>query len=331
MSPDAPLQMTAQDETSSRTTATSGRVVCIGGAGIDRKYRAHRPIEPGTSNPVASAHCFGGVARNVAENLARLGVSTSLVTLVGDDENGRAILRHLEGLGVSTRWCRISRHCGTAEYVAVLEPDGELAVGVADMAIFDGLLPERLGDLWPELPSATWTFADCNLPAPTLLELAARAYRRRFALAVDAVSTAKVMRLPHDLTGIDLLFLNLDEAKAVLAPEAVSFASPEAAASAIVGRGAARVVVTCGAAGLVAADAGGAEWLGPSAAEVVDVTGAGDALIAGTLAGLVRGCSLAQAAQFGMMAAALTIEHPASVRPDLSLAMIESRLPPSIS
>jgi pseudouridine kinase len=323
--------MTAQDETFSRIAPVPGRIVCIGGAGIDRKYRAHRPVEPGTSNPVASAHCFGGVARNVAENLSRLGVSTSLVTLVGDDENGRAVLRHMEGLGVSTGRCMISRARGTAEYVAVLGPDGELAVGVADMEIFDDLLPERLGDLWPELPSATWTFADCNLPPPTLLELAARAYRHRFALAVDAVSTAKIMRLPQDLTGIDLLFLNLDEAKAALAPEAVSFASPEAAASAIVGRGAARVIVTCGAAGLVAADAGGVEWLGASAAEVVDVTGAGDALIAGTLVGLVRGRSLAEAARFGMMAAALTIEHPASVRPDLSVAMVESRLPAFIS
>src|SRR5918993_2707283 len=109
------------------------RVLCIGGAAVDRKYRALDSIRPGTSNPVRSERSFGGVARNVAENLARLGVATALVSLVGDDGAGRAIRAHLGRAGVDTRFVAVADGQATAEYLAVLPPSGELAFGLAEM------------------------------------------------------------------------------------------------------------------------------------------------------------------------------------------------------
>lgn len=189
-----------------------GKVACIGGAAVDRKYRGRAPIVLGSSNPVSSASCFGGVARNIAENLSRLGVSSSLISVLGDDENGRSILHHLNELGVDTRHCIISADHKTAEYVAVLEPDGGLLTGLADMAIFDVFTPDLLTSRRLEIASCDWIFADCNLPEATLVTLMASARRGSIPLAVDAVSSAKVHRLPQDLKGIELLFLNRDEA-----------------------------------------------------------------------------------------------------------------------
>ena len=142
-------------------------------------------------------------------------------------------------------------------------------------------------------------------------------------LAVDAVSVAKVKRLPQDLTGIGLLLLNLDEARALLA---VSQVSPERAVDALLDRGAVRVVLTLGKAGLIAADRSGSVRIGAAKANVADATGAGDALIAAILVTLLNGSSLAEAAWLGAVAAALTLESTASVRPDLSLALLESAM-----
>ena len=113
------------------------RVICIGGATVDRKYRTRESVRLGTSNPATSERSFGGVARNVAENVARLGASSSLVTVLGEDENGRAIRDDLVRLGVGTRHVAISPDHATAEYVAVLDPGGDLVLGLADMAILD--------------------------------------------------------------------------------------------------------------------------------------------------------------------------------------------------
>ncbi|MXQ14110.1 carbohydrate kinase family protein [Microvirga makkahensis] len=298
------------------------QVTCIGGATVDRKYRAGKPVQLRTSNPVTSERSFGGVARNVAENIARLGVKSSLVSLLGRDEDGNAIRRDLMRLGIGTQHLATSGEHPTAEYVAILGPDGDLALGLADMAIFDSLSPSLLHQVWPET-SSSWVFADCNLPSPTLHDLLDLARRDARMLAIDAVSTLKVMRLPRDLNGVGLLFLNLDEAQAFLGHPSTS---PRETATALLECGAARVVLTLGAGGLIAMDRTAFTSVASMPAKVVDATGAGDALIGGTLAALFRGQSLAEAVRTGTVAAALTVECPHSVRPDLSPALLASAL-----
>ncbi len=300
----------------------TSRVVCIGGATVDRKYRSREPVRLGTSNPATSERSFGGVARNVAENIARLGGRVDLVSILGTDENGRSVLSDLTHLHIGTEWVVLSDAYSTAEYVAVLEPDGNLSVGLADMAILDALTPALLHDAWPAL-SPSHVFADCNLPPETLSTLIDLARHGSALLAVDAVSTLKAARLPRDLAGIGILFLNLDEARALLSSPDIA---PNDTAAALLERGAERVVLTLGEAGLLAADRARVVKIGAVRAQIVDATGAGDALIAATLMAMQGGRSFVDAARLGTIAAALTLESPASVRPDLSLALLEAEM-----
>jgi pseudouridine kinase len=299
------------------------RVACVGGATLDRKYRAVDRLVPGTSNPAEGRTGFGGVARNVAENLVRLGVATALVTAVGEDEAGASILRHLQALGVDCGGVLRAAGRRTAEYVAVLEPQGELARGLADLEVLSLLTPEVLGRAWPLLTGASWVLADCNLPAATLAHLVARPSRAGFRLAVDGVSTPKVVRLPDDLSGVDCLFLNLDEARALAAAPS---ADAEGATRLLLRRGAGAIVLTRGGEGALLATAQGLAAIPAAPAAVVDVTGAGDALVAGTLALLAAGADLPRALDGGVAAAALATETDLSVHPDLSMSLLAGRL-----
>jgi pseudouridine kinase len=289
-------------------------VICLGGATLDRKLRTLHPLRTGTSNPVTGDRAFGGVARNVCENLARLGVSTALATLVGDDESGRDLIRNLAAAGADVNLVVTRPGQRTAEYIAVLDAGGALAFGLADMAIFDALQPADMIHLSAELAAARWIFADCNLPAAVLDELIEQARDAAFKLVIDPVSVAKAERLPRDLTGIDLLVLNRDEAAALLG----DCVEPERAAQALRKRGAASVILTDGANGLLAVDHTGAVHVPAHNVMVRDVTGAGDALIAAVLAGLISGNTLAEAARTGTCVAALTVASPTTVCDDLS-------------
>ncbi|SDR46434.1 pseudouridine kinase [Rhizobiales bacterium GAS191] len=304
------------------------RIVCLGGATVDRKYYTARPLIPETSNPVEGHRSYGGVARNVAENLARLGVDVSLISILGDDEAGNAVLRHLHDLGVDASRVVTTREKPTAEYVAVLGPDRGLVLGLADMDIFGLLTTAHIERAWPHLASASWVLADCNMPGDVLAHLVRRRQGARFKLALDAVSTPKVRRLPQDLTGIDLLFLNKDEADAYLEDATLT---PAEAAKALRARGAREVVLTLGARGaVVAAGHGAVETLAAVPAHPVDVTGAGDAMISGTLYRLLAGETLAGAVRVGALLAAMTTENDASVHPELSprfLAASMARIP----
>ncbi|KXF78764.1 carbohydrate kinase [Paramesorhizobium deserti] len=295
------------------------RIAVLGGAVFDRKYHARAPLISDTSNPVDGHRSFGGVARNVAENLARLDVTTSFVSIVGDDDTGRSIIRHLRDLGVDTSQIIVTGEAPTAEYAAILGPENELALGIADMGIFDLFQPAHLDRVWPHLAAAAFVFADCNLPAETLAALIARKQAARFRLAIDAVSSPKARRLPDDLTGVDILFLNLDEAHAVLdLGENAPRLSPETAVDALRARGVAEVVLTMGAVGMLLSSSDGMTKIEAVPAEPVDVTGAGDAMIAGTLYRLLSGASLAEGARTGSLLATLTTESEASVHPLLS-------------
>ena len=301
----------------------SGGVVCVGGAVMDRTYRFLAPSRMATSNPAAGSQSHGGVARNVAENLAALGHKPGFVSALGEDEAGRRLLEHLRGRGVDVSRVVTLPGASTAEYVALLEPSGDLVLAAADMAIFDRLTPDDLLRIWPHFAAAAWVFADANLPQEVLACLCERRGGNGggggYRLAVDAVSVPKTRRLPVDFAGIDLLFLNLDEAAALLdSPRAASGAEALAAARALCARGARRVQLSMGAAGLVLAGEGGEALIPALRAEIRDVTGAGDAAIAGTLHGLLGGRDPIAAARLGSLMAALALEAPGAVRADLT-------------
>lgn len=296
------------------------RVICLGGAVIDRKYKAEKSIKLETSNPVTSGRNFGGVARNVCESLARLGVSTGLASVVSDDEAGRDLVGHLRSLGVDTTAIDFRHDGSTAEYVAVIDPDSSLVVGLADMGIFDNLTGSFLDSIWQSLAAASWVFADCNATAELLEQIVVRRRSARFRLAIDAVSAPKALRLPSDLTGVDLLFLNMDEALAYLGD--ASF-TPEAAVAALQARGPEGVVVTQGSTGALVATAEGVFHCPSVATKPIDVTGAGDALIAGTLFSLHSGSGLVESVRIGCLLAGLTTESHASVHHELSPELLE--------
>lgn len=300
-------------------------VVCIGGASIDRKYSAIADLQYGTSNPVRTRRNFGGVARNVAENLARLGADVSLLSVTGNDENAAAMIDHAQRCGIRTDlMLRDAAHV-TPEYAAVVTAAGELIVGLADMSAVETLSVSGLESRWEQLSQAEWLFADCNLPADVLSWIVDRANREGVRLAIDAVSEPKVRKLPGDLTGVDLIVLNEGEAAAYLGEDGDAFAALPMAerAGRVLARGVRNAVLTMGERGVVAACGGQVQHIRAVATHTVDTTGGSDALCAGVIFGLTRGRTLHEAAGIGSVAAALTVESPSTVRPDLSLSLLD--------
>jgi pseudouridine kinase len=297
------------------------RIVCVGNAALDRTYALKGPARLATSNPAVLRPSFGGVARNVAENLGRLGVAVALVTQLGDDTGGRALRDDCAMNGVDVSGVIVSAVHPTAEYVAIVDVAGELVIAASATAAIDALSIASLGAAFDEDARTAWTFADCTLPA---LVLAAFLEDRRAGgppLAIDAVSIAKTERLPSDLRGLDLLFLNEDEARALLGTDASGDAVE--LARAVRKRGPTAVVLTCGARGAVVAEGNATTEIAGVPATPVDVTGAGDALIAGTLFGLLRDDELPDAVRRGALLAKLTIESPATVSRSLTRAALD--------
>ena len=78
----------------------NSQALVIGAAGVDIVGRLHDKLRLGSSNPSQIRSAFGGVARNVAENLARLGQPVQLITAVGKDSVGDQLLSQVSQAGV---------------------------------------------------------------------------------------------------------------------------------------------------------------------------------------------------------------------------------------
>jgi pseudouridine kinase len=294
------------------------RFLCIGGAVIDRKYVAQTAIVPGSSMPARSVSGMGGVARNVAENLARLGNDVAFVSRVGADDGGLRLSRGLAELGIDVSGLDVSEADHTAEYVAFLDRDGDLHTAMADMAILDGIGVGEVSRWRMRFGEMDMVFADTNLQADVLAALMDAARSSGARLAIDAISVPKAARLPASLAGVSLLFLNMQEAPAVLGLAEGDGNDPASLAKALVRRGAERVVLTLGEKGALAHDGTRPHAIAAEGATVVDVTGAGDSLAAGVLHALGEGRSLPDAVAFGAHLAARTLGVMESVDPGIS-------------
>jgi pseudouridine kinase len=295
-------------------------IVCIGGLNIDRKLRLLARSLHASSNPCEAHETPGGVVRNVAENLARLGLPVALVAAVGDDAGGRMLLEQAASVGMDTRAViRLRRHVSDS-YTAVLAPDGSLELGLAAMPLVESLNPWALQASKALRATAALVVADGNLPTDAWPLLLGEARASGVPLVCVAVSEAKMERLPESLMGLHLLILNAGELATVAA-------DPNEAFEALHARGVARVLVSKGAEGLLLSEPERAprHWPAPDV-PVVDVTGAGDALSAGVCAALLRDPGdFDAAARLGLDLAALTLQTEDSVHPDLNPSFLEER------
>lgn len=257
-------------------------VLCVGGAHVDLIARPKAALLTATSNPGTIDRRVGGVAYNVARGLADRRRRTALISVIGDDDDGRFVHLALDANSVNNALITSTSH-PTGRYVAIEDEHGALMAGVADTQGLDTLSPSTL---WPALDThknAHWWFADANLPKETLQTIAKHPNRPK--LALDAVSITKAPRLASLLDHTDLLFCNADEANVLPIRRCPA------------------VVITDGAAPVRVIEDGRRSTIDVPSRDVQSATGAGDRLIAVALDRLLADQPLADAVKAGIQAA----------------------------
>lgn len=306
-----------------------GPILVIGAAGIDIVGRAETALESGTSNPGQLRISHGGVARNVAENLARLGVECVLVTALGDDAQGRQLLAHAASAGVDVGSVLTSESTETGAYLAVLDHDGTLQLGLDDMAAIATITPRELRARQHLFQQAAVLVLDANLPPDSLAAAFELAQEVELPVAVDPTSRSLAPKLAPHLDAIWLLSPNEGEAEA-LSPVSITHtdeASAIEAARNLVGRGIDIAMITRAEFGVGYATVEGSGQVPALQTEITDPTGAGDALLATVVFALINQIPVDEAILLGVTAASLTLRTQGSVMPDLSLELLYDHLP----
>lgn len=297
------------------------KTVVFGGANVDVVATPDRALVEGDSNPGSVRVSFGGVGRNIAENMARLGAEVHLVSVFGDDLLGRLAHQFCAKCGIGLGNSAFTARRGTGTYVAVLEADHDLHVAVSDMAILDELEPARVSAALASLGPEDLCVAETNL-ASEHLEALARSCP--CALALDPVSVAKAPKARPLLSALALFKPNRAEAEALCGFPLRTPADYARAARWFHDQGVGEVLVSLGREGVLASDGREAFLLRAREVEVVNATGAGDAFLAASLVGRERGWPLQERVAAAMRVAAHTLGSAHAVAPDLGEAHLSS-------
>lgn len=279
----------------------------VGGINLDIAAHAAVPVRAGDSVPGQVRYAPGGVGRNVAENLARLGAAVALVSAVGEDGWGSQVLAHARELGIDVQGVQATAGERTATYVCTLDENGEVLAAVNDMSVLDSLSADHALQCLTHLPSYATVVLDCNVQASVLQRLVQHA-AGRWRTVVDGVSVHKCIRVQSVLAQVHTLKLNGMEAHALAGLPVNNPEQAHAAVKALLGQGVQRVLITLGADGVVWGEADHTEWVQAPTVQVVSATGAGDALLAGLVFADGLGLSCPEAVRYGMACAAMTLE-----------------------
>ena len=291
----------------------SNSITLFGAAHFDRTGWLDAPAEEGRSNPGRFEECIGGAALNVAGVLSSMGMSPRLISRLGNDELADNLFSTAKQRGVDVCAQRSTQH-NTGTYTSLIEPNGSLFIALADMAVYDGF------DIAPHLDDIraakcdSFICVDANLPKEQIEKIVKNTPARCVGLTV---SKAKSNRLSCVLPHLDMLFSNRAE---VL--ELTGASSLELAIKSLQTNGPKNTIISDGADAVWVIEGDEVRNIAvPTLNEVVDVTGAGDALVGGTLFGLSNGYSLVNSVEIGVQAAQKMIQTKGPWCPNLAGAL----------
>lgn len=303
-------------------------VLVIGASGYDVVGRLEAGLKRGTSTAAVIRSTFGGVARNIAENLVRLGHPATLLTAVGKDEIGDRMLQQAQDAGVNIDAVLRSDDHATGAYLAVIDQQGELAFALDDMHALQALTPEYLRSQELRFRNASAVFVDMNLPPKTLRTVLSLARKARLPVCGDPTSLELAKRMKGHLPRFHLITPNAAEA-ALLSDSELDANDQQGAvevASKLVGLGVENVIITMAELGVCYSSPEARGSIPAIQTDIIDPTGAGDALTAAVIFGLLNDMPLEEAIRLGATSAALTLRYRGAVRPDLTLENLYNNL-----
>lgn len=303
-------------------------VLVIGAAGVDIIGRLRGDLRTGTSNPAQIRSSFGGVARNVAENLARLGQPVRLLTVVGSDPAGDRLLQEVEAAGVEIDAVQRSSEYATGAYLAVVNMAGELQAALDDMNITTLISPEYIRSHQDLFEDASAVFVDANLPKETLRTVFSLARKARVPICADPTSNSLAPKLKPYLNRLAMITPNNAEAAVLTEHPVTASRRREArmAAKELVAAGVGIVIVALAEFGACYATSQTSGHVPAIKTTIVDPTGAGDAMTATVLFALLNEIPLDDAVRLGVSAGSLTLRHRGAVLQDLSLEKLYDEL-----
>ena len=297
-------------------------ITVIGAANMDICAKSHKSIISNDSNPGKVTYSPGGVGRNIAENLARLGANVNLIAPFGEDNIANTLLDGCKAVGVNTDYCYIDKRATTPTYVAILDESGEMNVAVMDNSC--PLPASHIEKHASVIQDSSIILLDTN-PEHDMLAYMLDIFKGN-DIYIDVISVTKAEKIRPFIECFHTIKMNQLEASSLANMTLEDNKDYTKAGEYFLKQGVKRVVISRGAKGLYYRRGEHELWLQGSTITPINSTGAGDALMAG-----ICYCSLLNkddvyTASFAQEVARMTLMSKEAVNPHITLKKINTKM-----
>jgi pseudouridine kinase len=293
------------------------RYACVvGGANVDIQGSPTGRLIPGDSNIGTVKISLGGVGRNIAENLTRLGVDTKLISVVGDDAHGQRILEEARLVGLDMRDTLVLPGAASSVYLCILDEKKDMAVAINSMEICDRMTADFIRSKKHVIENAAVCILDTNMPAEVLTYILNTCKDTVFFL--DPVSSVKALKVRELIGRFHTIKPNRLEAEVLSGVAIHDEADLHKAAAVLHGKGVSQVVISLGSDGVFCSTPSQGFRIKAPDIRVVNATGAGDAFLAALAFGYLQDLDIKESAFLASAAAAIALSCENTINPAMS-------------
>lgn len=299
-------------------------ITVIGGINIDIEGSPFAELRREDSNPGTVTMAFGGVGRNITENLARMGGKVAMISVIGDDHMGIGAREYLRSLGVDVSLIQSVKGRNSAMYLSILNHDNDMELAICDMDIISHITPDLIEKNRNVLEKSKVIALDGNLEEETIRYVTDRFFS--VPLFLDPVSAAKAVKAKDVIGKFACIKPNVMEAEILSGMEIRSENDLKRAGQWFIDQGVGRLFVTLNKDGVYYKDRHCEGFIRPGHVKISSATGAGDSFSAAILLGLEEDMYTRDIARYGMVASAIAMESSSAVNQNMSKDEIERRL-----
>ncbi|MFA5527953.1 MAG: carbohydrate kinase family protein [Peptostreptococcales bacterium] len=292
------------------------KITIIGGIAVDIEGVPYEHLIYKDSNPGQIHIAFGGVGRNIAENLVRLGLECNMVSAVGKDVFGQSILNHLKEIGLSSEYIDVLDSFNTAVYLSILQHDRDMELAINGMDIFSHWTGNEAMYSSKDIADSSLMILDTNLTTKLIEEIVWRFQDKVFLL--DPVSVSKAKKVKDIIGQFHIIKPNKLEAEELTGLKIKNEEDLRRAGDYFCEKGVEKVFITCGDEGVYYRDSNQEGFIKVVPVLPLSTTGSGDAFTAGLAYGFLHGHDTRTLAKLGCACSYFALTSEKTVNDNLS-------------
>lgn len=295
----------------------SKEVCVIGGCNIDFIAKSFEKINMKDSNPGTLEYSFGGVGKNIAENLLKMGIDNKFISVFGDDVYSREIKDYLKKIGLDFSNSKFLTNRGMSNYISILDENNDLFTAISSMEVLDEINIEFISKLIDLIKSYKYIVMDTNLREDVLEYICKNCPNSK--IIVDCVSRKKALKIKKLLKYIYLLKPNIYEAEELTDIPYENESDLEKIVNVFLEKGVQKVFISMGEKGILYADKNenGIVKI-TEKPKIENTSGCGDSAMSGIIFGVVNEKDILECAKLGNIAGFITAQSMDTVSKNIS-------------